>query len=99
MAINDHQTVHVAYKKLLGVFSKRGTIAEMIELEGGGFPRVAPEDGIQLFFIVKGKGDVDGNSWGTESAMRLQPGMRALLESAATSELVHLLLLMLSSVT
>jgi hypothetical protein len=88
-----------AYKKLLGVFSERGTLAEMIKIEEGGVLRVAPEDAIQLFFVVNGKGDADGRSWETESAMRLQPGKRALLEAAATSEIIHFVFPMLSTAT
>lgn len=88
-----------AYKKLLGIFSERGTVAEMIKIEEGGRFRAAPDDAIQLFFVVNGRGNADGKSWETESAMRLQPGKRAMLEAAVTSEIIHFVFPMLSSVT
>jgi hypothetical protein len=71
----------------------------MIKSDEGGFLKIPPEDAIQLFFVVSGRGDVDGRSWETESVMRPQPGMRALLASTATSEIVHFVLPMLSSAT
>jgi hypothetical protein len=49
-----------AYQKLLGVFTERRIVAEMIKIEEGGSFRVAPEDAIQLFFVVDGKGNADG---------------------------------------
>jgi hypothetical protein len=88
-----------AYKKLLGVFSERGTVAEMIKIEEGGVLIIAPEDAIQLFFVVNGKGNAGGRSWETETAMRLQPGKRAMLETAATSEIIHFVFPMLSITT
>lgn len=84
------------YKKILGVFTERVTVAEMIKIEAGGRLQVAAQNAIQLFFVLKGEGQADGVNIEAESALRLQPGTGVSLTSVSSIEIIHFVLPMLS---
>lgn len=84
------------YRKMLGVFSERPTVAEMLKIEAGARLRIKPENAIQLFFVLKGAGQVNGVDWEEQSALRLHRGEEASLSSSAGIEVLHFVLPMLS---
>jgi hypothetical protein len=86
-----------AYRKLLGMFTECQTLAEMIKLDARRKFEVKARDSIQLFFVLKGEGEADGQAIKTESAVRLCPGAGLSLASSTGLELIHFVLPMLHS--
>ncbi|PWY80822.1 hypothetical protein BO94DRAFT_150291 [Aspergillus sclerotioniger CBS 115572] len=84
-----------AWRKCLGVFSERETRVEMVKLDEGGEVVVEGRDAIQLFFVLKGEGRVDGEEVRQESAVRLQPGDGAEFASEKGMEFLRFVLPML----
>jgi hypothetical protein len=80
------------YRKGVGVFSDRETRVEMLKIEVGGRLSIAPEDATQLFFVLKGNGQVNGEDWDAGSAMRLEPGEEGVLTSDGSIELLRFVL-------
>ncbi|KUJ11907.1 uncharacterized protein LY89DRAFT_653420 [Mollisia scopiformis] len=80
-------------KKVLGVFTERETRAEMWKVEDGGrFEAKAAEDALQLLFVTKGSGQVDGEELDRESAVRLVPGEEAVISSNRGMEILKLVI-------
>ncbi|OOF90598.1 hypothetical protein ASPCADRAFT_135054 [Aspergillus carbonarius ITEM 5010] len=84
-----------AWRKCLGVFSERETRVEMVKLDEGGRLMVGKRDAIQLYFVLKGEGRVDGEEVWQESAVRLQPGDGAEFASEKGMEFLRFVLPML----
>ena len=84
------------YRKALGVFTERATRVDMIKLERGGQWQIAPENAIQLFFVLEGEGQVNGENVKGESAIRLRPGTGASLSSSSAVELIRFVMPMFS---
>lgn len=85
------QVMRGVYRKVLGVFSERETLAEMIKVQDGAQWAVeAKPDAIQLFLVIRGTGDVNGTGLKTQSAIRLLPGTKASISSASSIELLHI---------
>jgi hypothetical protein len=81
-----------AYRKVLGVFTECQTVAEMIKLDAGGRFEVEARPVVQLFFVLRGEGEADGQGIKTESAIRLLPGTKLSLASSTGVELLHFVL-------
>ncbi|KAL2014527.1 hypothetical protein VTN00DRAFT_2052 [Thermoascus crustaceus] len=82
------------YQKDLGAFS--GTIVGMIKMEAGGRLQLGEKNAIQLFFVLKGEGQANGENIETESALRLRPGTGVLSSSASSVEPIYFVLPMRS---
>jgi len=78
------------YRKNLGIFSDQETRVEMLKIEDGGVYGIAPEDATQLFFVLQGKGQANGEDWETESALRLLPGQGTTLTSESSIEMLRI---------
>jgi hypothetical protein len=78
------------YRKHLGSFTERGVLAEMIRVEDGAKLILSSVDGVQLVFVCKGEGEVDGGKLRKESAMRLGSGQQATLSSETSLEALRL---------
>ncbi|KAI4209578.1 MAG: hypothetical protein LQ351_007522 [Letrouitia transgressa] len=81
-----------AYRKTLGAFSERETVAEMIKIESGGRGRIAAHNGTQLCFVVKGEGKVNGQRWEEQAAVKLLPHESAYLCTDTALEILHFIL-------
>jgi redox-sensitive bicupin YhaK (pirin superfamily) len=79
-----------ASKKHLGTFTERVVLAEMIKVEQGGQFALPHADGLQLAFVYKGEGYVNGEKLMKESAFRLGSGQQATLSSMSSLEALHL---------
>ena len=90
----DNATGRV-FKKNLGVFSERETVAEIWKLEDGAELNIAHQNAIQLFFVLSGDGKADSERWEKESAMRLQPGKSVTLTTSSEIEILRFVLPML----
>ena len=84
------------YKKTLGVFSERETTADIWKIEKDGELEVKGGGAIQLFFVLCGAGEANGEHWERESAMRLQPGTSTILTTSSEIEILRLVLPLLS---
>ncbi|KAL8740903.1 MAG: hypothetical protein Q9190_006442 [Brigantiaea leucoxantha] len=89
---NGEEKAGGAYRKTLGAFSERETVAEMIKIEGGGRGRIEGHNAIQLCFVVRGEGEVNGQHWEEQAALRLHPGEGAYLSSKTEIEILHFVL-------
>jgi len=81
-----------AYRKHLGTFTERAVLAEMLKVEKGAQLELRSVDGVQLIFVYKGEGEVNGKSLVEESAFRLEPGQGVTLSSTSGLEGLHLVL-------
>ncbi|KAE8448049.1 hypothetical protein EG329_009814 [Mollisiaceae sp. DMI_Dod_QoI] len=80
-------------KKLLGVFTERETTAEMWKVDvGGKWEAKAQRNALQLLFVTKGNGEVDGEALERESAVRLVPGEQAVFSSSEEMEILRLVI-------
>ena len=70
----------------------RETTAEIWKLEKEGKLDIGARDAIQLFFVLNGEGEVNGEHVEKESAMRLQPQQSATLTTEAELEILRLVL-------
>jgi hypothetical protein len=84
---------HGGYRKLLGVFSERETVAEMIRLEDGGEVHIdAAPAAVQLLYVSKGKGQLGGQRVQAESTCRLQPGMSTSMSAQGSIEVLRIVM-------
>jgi len=75
-------------RKLLGVFTERGTRLEMIRLLADGAVALGRPDARVLVFAVAGAGTCGGERWFQHSAAEIAPGETARFAAAETAELL-----------
>lgn len=78
----------VAFKKSLGVFTERETRAEMIKIKKLGQFSIASANAIRLLFVASGTGEVEGQPWEEESAIRISPGKEIVLSASQDAEIL-----------
>lgn len=83
----------MAFKKSLGVFTERETRAEMIKIEKLGQFSIASDNAIR---VVSGAGEVEGQPWEEESAIRVSPGKGIALSAHQDTEILMFTLPLLS---
>ncbi|UKZ80872.1 hypothetical protein TrVFT333_008637 [Trichoderma virens FT-333] len=86
----------MVFKKTLGVFTERETRAEMIQIKKSGRFPVTSTNAMQLFFVLSGAGEADGQPWEEESAIRVSPGKGVVLSVHQDTEILLFILPMLS---
>lgn len=74
--IKDRDTDSV-WRKKLGVFSERETRAEVVKIVNGGSWEIPAEDATRIYWVIGGKGTVNGQILQAESAGRLKAGLSA----------------------
>ncbi|PYH97857.1 hypothetical protein BO71DRAFT_372482 [Aspergillus ellipticus CBS 707.79] len=84
-----------AWRKLLGVFTERETVADLWRVDAGGRVEVRGCDAVQLFFVLRGQGEAGGERVEMESAVRLVPGTGVVLTSAVGMEVIRFVLPMM----
>jgi len=62
------------YRKALGTFSERETVAEMWRIDAGATLSIPAEDSIRLMLVLDGEGTAGGEKIGKEFGIRLNPG-------------------------
>lgn len=77
---------HLAFHKLLGSFSERGTTAEVFRLDAGGQLPVSSPAAISIFFVLSGEGWIGESHVGPHWAVDFQPGERHLIQAVTPME-------------
>lgn len=75
--------------KLLGVFSDGSVSVEILKLQNGGALTLPPKPAIQLFFVIKGVGEVGGKNLKQESTLQLDVGEEVEVKSSQSVEMIH----------
>ncbi|KAJ5661549.1 uncharacterized protein N7477_009165 [Penicillium maclennaniae] len=81
-----------AFARTLGIFTERETKADMIKIGARGKVQIDGTNAIQLIFVLKGQGTVEGDSLEVESAVRLSPETGIWLSSETGMELLRFVL-------
>ena len=84
VAVPEHPGVQ---RKLLGVFSERGTRIALFRLQAGAS---LPLEDNAIYFVDAGGGEVDGRPYGKYTTIHLEPGEDAVATAAAESEFLQL---------
>jgi quercetin dioxygenase-like cupin family protein len=93
--IADDRTPGVA-RKLLGVFTERGTRIEMVRLGKDAQVKLGDDAARLLVFAVAGEGSCGDERWFEHSALQIEPGERATLAASEPAELLLIHLPMLA---
>ncbi|KAK0517511.1 hypothetical protein JMJ35_000666 [Cladonia borealis] len=80
------------YKKLLVVFSERGTVIAQMKIESGGIWRVKAKNAVQFIVVLKGSGQANGEICAAETAIRLQRHRETNISAIETMETLHYVL-------
>ncbi|KAL7790697.1 hypothetical protein V8C43DRAFT_285221 [Trichoderma afarasin] len=86
----------MVFKKTLGVYTERETRAEMIKIKKNGGFSVSSGNSMQLFFVLSGAGEADGQAWEEESAIRVSPEKEVVLSAHQDTEILGFVLPLLS---
>ncbi|MBI1774957.1 MAG: hypothetical protein HYR63_06380 [Proteobacteria bacterium] len=73
--------------KLLGVFVNNTRI-ELLRLDAGAAHRLSAERAIHLLFALKGAGSCNGESWGPETAIKVERDEQARLVASESAEVL-----------
>ncbi len=76
-----------ARRKDLGTFPERGLSLELTSLEGGSSYALKSSSARRLLFVRDGEGQCDGEPFGAQTAIRLEPGESACLRASKPTEL------------
>jgi hypothetical protein len=85
-----------AGRKLLGVFTERGTRIEMLRLEAGASIELGDAGARVLVFALCGVGQSGGEEWGEHSAWQIDAGEKASIGASAVAEFLVITLPMLA---
>lgn len=83
-------------RKLLGVFTERGTRIEILRLAAGASIELGEVDARVLVFALSGAGQSGGEDWSEYSAWQIEDGETATIAAAGAAELFVIVLPMLS---
>jgi hypothetical protein len=82
-------------RKLLGVFTERGTRIEMLRLDAGATIELGEASARILVFALSGAGRSGGEEWGEHSAWQINAGDKASIGASAAAEFLAITLPML----
>jgi len=76
------------YRKALGSFSEKETIAEIWRVDAGATLNIPAENSIRLMLVLEGEGTADDETIGKDFGLRLQPGESGTITASKRLEIL-----------